>query len=120
MCICEHSFSRFSLSSLLLTGLVMALYASFYQADLCFTNFVKRLVLTEAVSIGPIFTGMVFWASVYYPVTLLHLVFTIAFSLNYVASFSFNSMITGVAAPTMRDCRSMCKTNTTQGIQQPQ
>eukprot|EP01102_Stenamoeba_stenopodia_P017637 TRINITY_DN635_c0_g2_i1.p2 TRINITY_DN635_c0_g2~~TRINITY_DN635_c0_g2_i1.p2 ORF type:complete len:501 (+),score=127.62 TRINITY_DN635_c0_g2_i1:357-1859(+) len=77
-----------------LLGVAIALYATYYQGDTFFTcRVLERALLASAICTGPVFSGMCFWASVYYPVTLMHLVATISFTFTYLSSNSFNKRI---------------------------
>jgi hypothetical protein len=75
-------------------GVLVALYSTYFQGDSFFSfRLLARTVLASIICVGPVFSGMCFWASVYYPVTLMHLIATITFVFTAISSNSFNRLL---------------------------
>jgi len=84
-------------------GLALALYATYFQdsQDIrvvrtgrdAFTAFTKRFLIASLLGIFPVFGLMVFWTTILYQVTLIHLVTTIGFSMYYITSTEFNQQL---------------------------
>jgi len=87
-----HEVSKVQLVIMgLVLGLMVALYASYVQGFSC-KAVLKRVIFSAVIGLITIF-GMSFWATFLYPVTLLHLIFTITFMFTYIASDTFNISI---------------------------
>jgi len=69
----------------LVAGLLATLYGTYVQYDFNVTQFMKRLVISSVIGIGPVIYGMCFWATYLYPVSILHTLFMVGF-LFFVAS----------------------------------
>jgi len=75
-------------------GIAVGLYATYWQGDtLLSSRVLLRTLLASIICIGPVFSGLCFWASVYYPVAMMHLVATITFVFTTISSNTFNRLI---------------------------
>jgi len=74
-------------------GLIVALYASYFSGEITWQLLAKRFVVASALGVGPLFFGLVTWATVFYPVATMHLYAMATFALTYVSSASFNRAI---------------------------
>jgi hypothetical protein len=70
-------------------GLALAVaitfYASYLKDDFSGCSLIRRFIVSFILGVGPIMTGLSFWTTIHYPVTLLHLLILVTFSLYFVA-----------------------------------
>jgi len=74
-------------------GLIIALYASYFDGDISLKLFAKRLLVASILGVGPIFTLLSVWTTILYPIATIHLFMVTTFALTYVAGQSFNQVI---------------------------
>lgn len=72
--------------------LILSVLSTFVQYDFSLGSFAIRCLISLFVSIFSI-VGMVFWTTNYYPLAMLHLTFTISFTLNYLSMNSFSKQL---------------------------
>jgi hypothetical protein len=88
------SFAQIILGGILY-GLAVSVYVCYYQDDFTRLRFLLRLLGGVVSGVG-IVLGLVFWSTYFYYVAMMHFAGLIAFSLNYLASDTFNA---GIGTP---------------------
>jgi len=66
-------------------SLIVTFYASYLREDFKLCSLLKRFALSVVLCVGPVMTGLSFWTTIFYPVTLMHLLGLTTFCLYFVA-----------------------------------
>jgi len=66
-------------------AILTTFYASYLREDFSFCALLHRFAKSFVLCVGPVMTGLSFWTTIHYPVTLLHLLGLVTFSFYFVA-----------------------------------